>query len=206
MRIFKLIVALSLIAIPLAAQPNDVAGCQFAGTWYGGSGPDAPYLLTVEPAHGGRYGVTFQWAGSSTIAATFGYERWTTWSGEAVKTAPGEYEVTIISYWMFIHEFAVANGIDDSKPELDMGHAIVRFVDCDRVDVEIDMFAGFIAFDPAVRTPFVGPYDWELPEGETLLETYQRMPRATSPTTARSEVRLDSFKTAAPSQLRWRRR
>jgi hypothetical protein len=176
MRKFTIIAALLLVAFPFVGEANNVAPCQIAGTWYGGSGPDAPYLLTIEPGHAGRFNVTFQWAGSSDIAALYGYDRWTTWSGEAEKTEQGEYELRIISYWMYIHEFAVTNGIDDSKPELDMAHAYMKFADCDRLDVEIDMFAGFVAFDPALRTPFVAPYDWSLPDGESLFETYQRMP------------------------------
>jgi hypothetical protein len=171
---------LLVLASPIFAQevvssapPNGTARCELTGTWYGGSSAEIPYLATFSPSTGGRYTAQFQLV---YTPADIGYKTWTTWTGEALRTTGGEYDVYAISYWIMTPEYAAENGFDTSTPELDMVRSHVKFTDCDTMTNEIDLLTAHIPFDPAVDKPFTGPYDFELPAGETIVETYQRMP------------------------------
>ena len=122
MRITALICGLLLLfALPLLAEepsvmnPEGTARCEPTGTWFGGSQPFNPYMMTISAGNGGRYTVDWQLV---VPAIPFeGYLGISHWSGELVRVSPGKYEAWAILYAVYDPVWAEANGIDPSLPE-----------------------------------------------------------------------------------------
>ena len=161
-KIVPLIVACALLVLPTLAQnPNN---CSLAGTWYGGS--DYKYMMTIIPSAGEKFAARAE-AVYSNLA--WGYQAWTSWSGEVVRGSDGRYVVQEIS--MF------TTSTDPHPPpnsfELDGVRGSIAFLNCDRIQISYNFFAAY--FDLG-KVPFVDQPDLNyLPPGG-LVETYRRMP------------------------------
>jgi hypothetical protein len=192
-----LLTALCIVAAGTILGEN-TKPCELSGTWYGG--PGVPYLMTATQSSADRYAVTFQVVAD---VHEVGYLMVTSWEGEAIRTAPGKYDLYAISYWLWDPEAAAEAGVDASGPEVDAVHAVVDFQDCDTVAQTIDLFYIYFAFDPALTIPFLSPPDLDiLPDGATIDETYKRMPTHCCPPLHLKAERATS--TAAPKLPRKR--
>lgn len=179
---FLVLVAVILVSgLPILGdepQSNGNARCEIAGTWFGGSDPTTPYLMTVIPNRAGRYTAVFQLAAP---VHALGYANLSTWSGELVQIGPNRYEAWAIIFATLDPDVAAEAGVDPSIPELDYVHSYIEFTDdCNTVSNVIDALNWYTNFDFTKGTvPFVTePDGMALPEGVTIDEVYYRMPTA----------------------------
>lgn len=159
-------------------SPN-AGGCDLSGTWY--SAGDWKYQWDIVPLSDGRYWGRSQYGFDNHV---FGYIAWTEWSGEIIKGKGQTYDSYGISMWVW----PPAPGADPNLPpppeqlELYILHAQIRFVnDCNTFQSTIDVWAGYNPWT-AELVPFVTEPDFNYLEllygGETIVETYHRMPTA----------------------------
>lgn len=165
MRIRSLLFTASfLLLFSVPGFPQGVGNsCDISGTWYGGSDPAFPYLLSFTPVGAGRYYSSGQ---NGYDVHQFGYSAATAWVGETIKNGSTTFDSYIMSYW-------ITEGAP--LPELDIVHSRITFIDCDTFTSTIDIFGGYFSFTPD-RTPFVTPPDLSFLSGGPIIETYHRMP------------------------------
>lgn len=185
MRITAILCSLLLVfALPLVAQessvanpaPQGTANCEPAGTWFGGSQPFNPYMMTISAGNGGRY--TVDWQLIVPAVPFEGYLGISHWSGELVRIDPGRYEAWAILYAVYDPVLAEEYGIDPSLPELDYVHGYLEFSDCNTMTNVIDVYNWYVNFDHTKgMVPFVTEPDVVvLEDGATIDEVYYRMP------------------------------
>jgi len=180
MRCKCLLLVFLLAATPCFSQGilNAIAGCDFAGTWYGGS-PDVPfpyYHLTINPIGLERYSVIAQYASETQSA---GYLHNTVWTGEFSKTGRHSYTGMVFSMWQWDPSSSLLPaGVDATLPEMDLFHInSVEVLDHDTLRFTYDKAAVYFSFmypmslkekppDPG----FVATFD------PLLVEVYHRMP------------------------------
>ena len=171
-------VLISIAVLLAAAVPGFAQGagtnCDIAGTWYGGSDPNTPYIWTITPMVGGRYSSVAQQAYPFSLIAE--YAGTTNWAIDITKLNARDYESYGMSYWTY--RWA---GTDQPQlPELDIVRSRLRLVDCNTIENTIDAFAVYFHFNSTSMTPFVTPPDLDLLElftgGDPIVETYHRMP------------------------------
>lgn len=170
---------LLVLAIPAFASDADrpieetATPCSLAGAWYGGSDPTFPYAWTMNPINGNSLTT---YAEIAAVGSTFGYAELYPWHGVAQRTAAGTWEWWGYCFALLQPELAEELGVDPTLPEFDIVHAVIEFVDCNTITSTIDVFGWYYNFK-FDRTPFVDPVDFSaLGEGETLVETYHRLP------------------------------
>jgi len=151
------------LAVPGFAQTAG-KGCEISGTWYGGS--EWKYQMTVTPIQGNRYSVVFQPLYDNKA---FGYVVWTNWTGEIV-VRPGN---VLEAYTMSMYQTDAGAPPDVNQMETDIARGRIEFIDCNTLTQTIDVYAAY----SGPKRPFTDPPDWHyLTPGETLTETYSRMP------------------------------
>lgn len=165
--------------------------CDPTGTWYGGSDPHSPYIMTIAPLADGRYSTLGQQAIETNLT---GYANVTHWTGELKLKSDGQtYEATGMAFWTWPQQLpdwalaiqdAFGITIDPSLPELDFLHARMEFVGCNTYRITYDLIGAFENFDiRGVRQPYVSNPDIDFLAlyGVTeIVETYHRMPTSCS--------------------------
>jgi hypothetical protein len=154
--------------------------CSPVGVWYGGS--DFKYMLTIIPPNTHVNHIV----GKGTPAtedtfliryeavypnAAWGYEAWTSWSGQLVRNKDGRrYLGQSISRYTTSPEAQPPSG----SFELDAVRNWNEFVNCDTIRSTIDFFGAYFDLN---RVPFVDAPDLNYlpPEGK-IIETCHRMP------------------------------
>ncbi len=190
-----LVIAAFTLAIPCGAQGvgnkgGDSKGgdssCDLTGTWYGGSNPQYPYLVSMTPTGPGRYFSSFQNGYDVHPVPPGYYVAATAWVGETIKKGSKTFDSYIMAYWLWDSATAAAAGLDPSLPEVDIVHSRIKFIDCNTFTSTIDVFSAYLSFTPD-KTPFVTPPDFSyLPPEGLIVETYHRMPTTLHNMTAAS--------------------
>lgn len=176
----KYVLLVFLIAIvPCFSQGMGTnAGCNFAGSWYGGS-PDVPWPyfgLTIAPISADRFSVTGQYG---TEVESAGYLHATLWTGEFSKADAHTYSGMLFSIWQWNPASPlIPAGVDPALPEVDFIHIkTLQFLDCNTIQFSYDLVAVYYnaiySTMPSLAPPppgFVMNFD------PLLVEVYHRIP------------------------------
>ncbi len=180
-----LLMVLLLTAIPCFSQGMGTnAGCNIAGTWYGGS-LDAPfpyYRLNIVPISADHMSITAQ------LMFEFqsqGFLNLTDWTGDLYKSGAHSWKGMIFQMLQLNRDvFTPANGYDADLPEIDFIRiSNVEFSDCNTVKFSYDLWAVYYNYTYAsVPKPLETP---PAPPGfvfnPLLEEVYSRIPSSVSP-------------------------
>ena len=148
-----------------AAQSSNA--CVPTGVWYGGS--DFKYMLTITPLTQDTYAIRYEPVFAN---GSFGYNAWTAWSGELKKQKNGRYVGQVMSVYTTSTELPPP----DTSYEMDGVRETVEFTNCDNLKATIYFFSGYLDLG---KVPFIDAPDFSyLGPGETIIETYRRMPTA----------------------------
>lgn len=165
MKTSKLPIILCAIFLTIPTFAHDSNSCSPAGVWYGGS--DYKYLLTITPLTENTFALQYE---ADFANSTFGYSAWTSWRGQLKRQANNRYDGQVISLYTTSSELPPP----ETSYELDAVRESVHFVDCDNIKATIYFFSAYLDLG---KIPFVDTPDFSyLPLGETIIETYRRVP------------------------------
>ena len=183
MRCKYLLLVFLLAIVPCFSQGMGTnAGCNFVGSWYGGS-PDVPfpyYGLTITPTTGGRFSLTGQYG---TEVQSAGYLHATLWTGEFSKSDAHNYSGMLFSMWQWDPTSPLLPlGVDPALPEVDFIHITsVEFLDCNKIRISYDLVAVYYNFEYSMQPPLAPPLPgFVLKFDPLLVEVYHRMPTTAS--------------------------
>ena len=173
-----------LFSIPCLSQGIGTnAGCNPAGTWYGGS-PEAPspyYRLNITPISADHFSITAQLVSE---IQSLGFLNATDWTGDLYKSGPHSWNGLMLQMLQWNPASAPA-GVDANLPEVDFIHIQkAEFLDCNTFKISYDVVAAYLNFTYAdVPSPLETP---PTPPGYTvildpaLVEVYHRIPSSVS--------------------------
>jgi len=179
------------------------AGCNFAGSWYGGS-PDVPfpyYGLTITPISADRFSVTGQYG---TEVQSAGYLHATLWTGEFSKSDAHTYSGMLFSMWQWDPKSTLLPpGVNPALPEVDFIHIKeLEFLDCNTIRFSYDLVAVYYNFQYSTQPPLAPPLPgFVLKFDPLLVEVYHRIPTTVSGAWAGAGL-SSAF---APGKGNWRR-
>ncbi len=172
-----------LFSIPCFSQGVGTnAGCNLAGTWYGGDPDTAPfpyYRLNITPISADHFSITAQLV---LEIQSVGYLNATDWTGDLYRSGPHSWNGMMIQMLQF-NPASAPEGVDASLPEVDFIHIQkVEFLDCNTFGISYDVVAVYFnALYTNMSDPMVTPPN---PPGfvfdPMLTEVYHRIPSSVS--------------------------
>lgn len=192
-----------LAVVPCFSQGMGTnAGCNSAGSWYGGS-PDVPspyYGLTITPISADRFSVTGQYG---TEVQSAGYLHATLWTGEFSKADAHTYSGMLFSMWQWDPKSPLLPpGVNPALPEVDFIHIkTLEFLDCNTIRLSYDLVAVYYNFSYTMMPPMApSSPGFALKFDPLLVEVYHRIP--TTVPDAWTALGLNSA--AAPGKGNWK--
>jgi len=165
MKTCKLLLLLGFVFSSVWSLAQTSNACSPVGTWYGGS--DYKYMMTITPTTGDKYAIRYEAVFANGL---FGYNAWTSWSGELKKQKNGRYSAQIISMYTTSTELPPPG----TSYEMDAVRETMEFASCDNLQATIYFFSAYLDLS---KVPFIDLPDFSyLGPGETIIETYRRMP------------------------------
>jgi hypothetical protein len=158
-----LILLCVFLSMPGFARDSNT--CSPTGVWYGGS--DYKYMLTITPLTEDTFAIQYE---AVFANSSFGYNAWTSWQEQLKQQKDGHYTAQAISLYTTSSELPPP----ENSYELDAIREKVEFTDCDNLKATIYFFGAYLDL---VKLPFVDAPDFGyLSPGETIIETYHRVP------------------------------